>query len=156
MMGRPLTARNPPLLFFMNWCLVSSNHTEDWTITCVNRAFFLPTDDYKITSFHFWTSRNFRSSDWVWRFQQCLYLLMWTLSSVVETVHHKRAQCGEKQPDFPLFCTPLAAQAPIAYHLPQCLHPAAQQLQSQTHFLQMQAVTPWISLTWTPFFQEQS
>lgn len=31
-----------------------------------------------------------------WSFEQ-RYLLMWTLSSIVETVHHKRAQCGEKQ-----------------------------------------------------------
>lgn len=88
------------------------------------------------------------------------YRLMWTLSTVMETVHHKRAQCGLKQPRFSPCTVPLLlqrrARSLAICHCVYTHQPGNCNLRNISYRRrQLRAVTLWISLTWILSFRSR-
>lgn len=84
---------------------------------------------------------------------------MWTLSTVMETVHHKRAQCGLKQPRFPPCTVPLLLHRPRLLTICRCVYtrqPGNCNVRNISYRRrQLRAVTLWISLTWILSFRRR-
>lgn len=144
--------------------LVSSNQTEAWTITHANSiyGFSLPhiiSEQKNNNIISLLEKRKISATKEIWRFGQQCYILMWTLSSVVDTVHHKRAQCGKKQAKISPHTVPLLLRRPRWLAICHCVYthqPGNCNLRYISYRRrQLWALTLWISLTWILSFRDR-
>lgn len=85
--------------------------------------------------------------------QQC-YLLMWTLSPEMETIHHRGVQCGEEQPRFSPVLYPFCCAGLAICHCVYTHQPGNCNLRNISYRRrQLWAVTLWIRLTWILSFR---